>query len=407
MLKGHAVISRSVGWSTPADIEEQVRKIWSRGVVLAEMVGRNGFFPRRLVLKRPTLGELVSRLGEAHSWGMALRNMAHVRVTMRDFKHPILGVHTVPHHVWVDSAEDAVALIGKGDQADLFRQVVTLTRRQQPLLLPWLKKRPLHALRVAECWQGLLNAIAWLQAHPRPGVYLRQVDVPGMDCKLIEDHRVVLAEMLDVTLPPDSIDAAANGLAGFAKRYGFLERLDRIRLRMLDSKHNLLTGDNDQDITLDAKTFATLDTQVKTVFITENKINFLAFPPLPDSVAIFGTRCDFDALGEIDWLTNCRIYYWGDIDTRSFVVLDALRQRFEHAQSLLMDRETLLAFRTMWVKEKKPAQHDLARLTAAEQALYDDLRGNHLGPTLRLSQERIGFAWVRKALVDLESCCSA
>ena len=403
-LKGHAVVSRPVDWSTPDDIKDQVQKIWRRGVVLAEMVRRSGFFPHRLVLKRPTAGQLVSRLGEVRSWSTALRDTAHVRVTLRDFTHPILGPHTIAHHVWVDSAEDAAALIGKDEQAELFRHMVGSTRRQQPQLVPWLHKRPLRALRVAECWQSLLDATAWLQAHPRPGVYLRQVDVPGLDGQFLEQHRVVLTEILDAALPPDHIDATAKRLPGFNKRYGFLDRPQRIRLRVLDRAHNLLAGNNDQDVTLDAMTFATIETGAKTAFITENEVNFLTLPPLPDSVAILGTPRDFDALTHARWLRNCQIHYWGDIDTRSFVILAALRRHFEHAQSLLMDRDTLLGCRAMWVDEKTPVQHDVANLTAPEQALYDDLRYDRLGPAVRLGQERIGFARVRKALADLEIC---
>ena len=309
-VKGHAVVSRPADWSTPEDIKDQVQKMWRRGAILAEMVRRGGFFPRRLVLKRPTAGQLVSRLGEARSWSTALRDTAHVRVTLRDFTHPILGPHTIAHHVWVDSVEDAAALIGKDDQAELFRHMVGATMRQQPQLVPWLHKRPLRALRVAECWQSLLDAAAWLQAHPRPGVYLRQVDVQGIDGQFLEDHRVVLTEILDAVLPPDCIDATAKRLPGFNRRYGFLDRPQRIRLRMLDRKHHLLAGNNDQDVTLDATTFAILETRVRTAFITENETNFLALPHRQDSVAILAPARNFDALTHARWLRNCQIHYW-------------------------------------------------------------------------------------------------
>ena len=406
-VKGHAVVSRPADWSTPEDIKDQVQKMWRRGVILAEVVRRSGFFPRRLVLRRPTAGQLVSRIGEARSWSTALRDTAHVRVTLRDFTHPILGPHTIAHHVWVDSVEDAAALIGKDDRAELFRHMVGATMRQQPQLVPWLHKRPMRALRVAEHWQSLLDATTWLQAHPRPGVYLQQVDVPGLDGQFLEQHRVLLMEILDAALPPGHIDATAKRLPGFNKRYGFRDRPQRIRLRVLDREHNLLAGDNDQDVTLDATTFASVETGAKSVFITESEINFLTLPSLPDSVAILAAPRDFNALTHACWLRNCQIYYWGDIDTRSFVVLAALRRHFEHARSLLMDRDTLLACRTRWVEEKTPVQHDVANLTAPEQALYDDLRYKRLAPAVRLSQERISFAWVRKALADLDSCHSA
>ncbi|SDY75008.1 DUF3322 domain-containing protein [Nitrosomonas sp. Nm33] len=78
----------------------------------------------------------------------------------------------------IDSAEDALSLIGKQREAARFIALVAMTRQQQPELLDWLAKKPQHALELAEEWQRLLAIVAWLKAHPRPGVYLRQVDIP-------------------------------------------------------------------------------------------------------------------------------------------------------------------------------------------------------------------------------------
>jgi hypothetical protein len=51
--------------------------------------------------------------------------------------------------------------------------------------------------------------------------------------------------------------------------------------------------------------------------------------------------------------------------------------------------------------EEKQTLRDLPRLTAEEQALYDDLRDNRLRANLRLEQERVGFGWVEDALSRL------
>ena len=66
-----------------------------------------------------------------------------------------------------------------------------------------------------------------------------------------------------------------------------------------------------------------------------------------------------------------------------------------------MDRETLLASRTLWGREDKPLERALPRLNAAERALYDDLRGNRIGQQVRLEQERIGFERVKEVLAGL------
>jgi hypothetical protein len=140
---------------------------------------------------------------------------------------------------------------------------------------------------------------------------------------------------------------------------------------------------------------------VQRVFITENETNFLAFPMVADGMVVFGAGYGFDMLADAAWLHGRELHYWGDIDTHGFAILDALRARFGHARSFLMDRETLLAHRPHWGTEPAPEQRDLLRLTAQESALYDDLRRNRLGPQVRLEQERIGYAWFRRALQAL------
>ena len=66
-----------------------------------------------------------------------------------------------------------------------------------------------------------------------------------------------------------------------------------------------------------------------------------------------------------------------------------------------MDRNTLLAFESLWGEEKKQTLRDLPRLNADERALYDDLRDNLIRKNLRLEQERIAFGWVESALAGL------
>ncbi|WP_429207336.1 DUF3322 domain-containing protein [Massilia sp. UYP11] len=70
-------------------------------------------------------------------------------------------------------------------------------------------------------------------AHDRPGcagsrqvrargIYLRQVDIPGVDTKFIEARKRLIAELLDQVLPAESIDAGAVGARQLETRYGLL-----------------------------------------------------------------------------------------------------------------------------------------------------------------------------------------
>ncbi|MBK7956444.1 MAG: hypothetical protein IPK02_22250 [Candidatus Accumulibacter sp.] len=390
-----------MSWTRPAALRAQVQKLWDRGDLLGSVVTGEPLFPRRLALRGPSSQEMSDRFDEVRAWIGELRAMPHCRVEMREFRHRLFGANAVPGEVWIDSLDDALALIGKRRDASRFGTLLELTRARQPQLLAWLAKRPLRALDLSAEWNRLLDIVAWLQAHPRPGVYLRQVDIAGVHSKFIEAQRNVLGELLDLVLPPAALDSSAAGASQFARRYGFRDKPQRIRFRILDRRHALLAGDLEQDLTVDARSFARIDPKVERVFITENEINFLAFPEVTDSLIVFGAGYGFETLADAAWLSRCRIHYWGDIDTHGFAILDQLRAHFAHVESFLMDRATLLAFETQWGEEDRQTLRELPRLHAEEGALYDDLRDNRLRRNLRLEQERIGFGWVEAALAAL------
>jgi hypothetical protein len=306
--------------------------------------------------------------------------------------------------VWLDSLQDALAFIGKARQAQRFEALWQQTAATQSALLAWVSRRPIQALDLADRWERLLAVVAWLQAHPRPGVYLRQVDVSGVDSKFIEAHRGVLAELLDLALPPEVVETKASGAAQFTRRFGFLDKPVRIRFRLLDRALPSLPGcEGLPDITLDVTRFAALALPIEQVFITENETNFLAFPEVAGAMVIFGAGYGWEALARAAWLHRCQLHYWGDIDTHGLAILDQLRGQFPHVTSLLMDRETLLAHRLHWGEESEPARHDLSRLTTEEAAVYDDLRFDRHQTRLRLEQERIGFGWVCDRLACIPS----
>ena len=384
-----------MSWTTSRNLRAQVQRLWDRGELLRACAAETDMWPLRLTLKAPSAADLSDRFDAIRDWMREVGNTPHIRIDWRDWMHRVQGKQRMPSAVWVDSLQDALAFIGQTRAAQRYLALWQKTASEQPALLAWLTRRPLHALDLADRWERLLAVVAWLQARPRPRVYLRQVDAPGVDSKFIEAHRGVLAEWLDIALPPDAIDAAATGAAQFARRYGFLDKPLRIRFRLLDTALPNLPGCQGlSDITLDAASFAALSLPVEQVFITENETNFLAFPPAAKAIVIFGSGYGWESLANVAWLHGCALRYWGDIDTHGFAILDQLRGHFPHAASLLMDRETLFAHRLHWCEDSKPARHDLARLTIEEASLYDELRFDRIQPSLRLEQERIGYGWL-------------
>lgn len=391
-----------MSWTTPAQLRAQVQRQWDRGELLRAAVSHAVPWPLRLNLKAPGAADLSDRFDAVRGWVRAVADTPHLRIEWREWNHRVQGPQRLPAAVWVDTLPQALALIGKAQPAQRFDALWRRTASAQPALLAWMSRRPLQALELADRWERLLAVVAWLQAHPRPGVYSRQVDAPGVDSKFIEAHRGVLAEWLDLALAPEAIDAAAAGTAQFSRRYGLLDKPVRIRFRLLDPRLPSLPGCRGlPDLTLDAANFAMLELPATRVFITENETNFLAFAPVSRAIVVFGAGYGWASLASAAWLQRCEMHYWGDIDTHGFAILDQLRGHFAHAQSFLMDRPTLLAHEPQWGTEPQPARHALARLTAEEAALYDDLRCDRLRPGLRLEQERIGYGWVGERLARM------
>jgi hypothetical protein len=395
-----------MNWTSPTALRGQLEKYWQRGDILRARLDGEPLFPLTLRLRKPGAGDLTERFAEVADWVGALRDGAKdnkgfgYTVHWRQRRHRVQGANDLPDAIIVDSEDDALRWLGRRDDAARFSRLADRTLVTFPALRSWLRLRPLRALEHELIWDDLLAVLAWFQAHPRPAIYLRELDIPGIHTKFIETHRGLLAELLDAVLPADAIDAGATGVRGFNRRYGLRDKPVLIRFRLLDDK---LAINGLTDLTVPADELARLDPGADTVFITENEINGLAFPPFPKALVIFGLGYRVEALRHLPWLADKRLYYWGDIDTHGFAILNRFRQSFPHAHSLLMDRATLEAHGPVWGREDDAKRFNgaLDNLTEAESELYEALRENRLAPALRLEQEHIAQSWLLGALTLL------
>ncbi|MGL4860912.1 MAG: DUF3322 domain-containing protein [Enterobacteriaceae bacterium] len=387
-----------MNWTTPGDIREQLNRLWRQGELLRTLLRPEPLFPLRLKLKGPTSADITRHFDQIRQWAAQLAAQTKIRIEWQEIRHRVQGVQRLPSQLWVDTLDQALALTGHRQEMQQFQQLIHQTRERQPVLLGWLEKRPLQALQMADDWPLLLDVVQWLCEHPRPGLYLRQVSIPGVHSKFIEARRGVLTELCDLALPATAIDDEQRGVTHFNARFGFCDKPLRIRFRTLDKRMGLLPAAPLADITLDADTFAHLSLAPQQVFITENEINFLTFPPVEQAIILFGAGYGWEMLQRAHWLNQCRLYYWGDIDTHGFAILAGLRRYFPHVRSFLMDRATLMACQDYWDQEPTQTLTDLPELTPQEQALFNELRDNRIRPNLRLEQERVDYKRV-EALV--------
>lgn len=250
------------------------------------------------------------------------------------------------------------------------------------MLRGWVAKRPMAVSTMQPigpaCWP-CSDGFADIRG-PR---FTFARSIPGIDTKFVETRKNLLSELLDLALPPDAIDPQAAGARGFEQRYGLLQKPPLVRFRLLDRR---LAIDGLTDLSVPAEQFARLSPSVSRVFITENEVNGLAFPEVPAGLVIFGLGYSLESLADARWLADKLLYYWGDIDTHGFAMLDRFRSRFPETHSFLMDRDTLLAHHVFWVTEASPHRGHLRRLEPGERSLFEDLCGDRLGNRIRLEQ---------------------
>ena len=388
-------------WTNPADIRARLRRHWQRGAILASAIRPDALFPLRLPIKGPTSAQITADFGAARDWIATWRNQSFMPLEWRGFSHRLFGDNEMPAAALFPDAQSTLQLLGTRREWDIFQKMIRRCRDGFPELLDWLARRAITAIGLADDWPAILATVAWVRDHPRSGLFLRQMDAPGVHTKLVEQHRGVLAELLDRALPADAIDPSAHGAAGFARRYGFRDKPERVRIRFLDPACAIAPERLGLDLTLDAAAFAALDPPVEHVFITENEVNFLAFPACPRSLVIFGSGYGWGALAATVWLHDRSIHYWGDIDTHGFAILDQLRAGFPHVESLLMDRETLFAFKHLWSTEPHPLKRICQRLTPSEWAAFNELSSLSQPDSPRLEQEKLPYHLLEKALHDL------
>jgi len=393
-------------WTTPQDIKQRLQKEWERGRFLRAQLNQEPLFPWRIPLKHPSGKTLSDSFEAAQKWLEALEAKSKLKtgtgydLEWKTINHRQLGKNRIPVAALFARQTDALAFLKKTEEAALFQKLSSGILEKFPQLRPWLAKFPHKVLEQRGDWPKIVAVLSYMVKNPRPNIYIRQLDLAGVDTKFIERHKKIMAQLLELVLPQDCIDHGATGQSGFARRYGFKSKPIQIRFRLLDPSLYICGL---SDLQLPVEQFATLNLPVQRVFITENIINGLAFPDVAGALVIFGLGYGLDRLSEIHWLRSKKIYYWGDIDTHGFAMLDQARSYFPQILSLLMDQDTLLQHKPLWGWEtSQAARLLLPRLHEAELKLYTDLQNNRYREAVRLEQEKIPYPYVKSSLTELE-----
>ncbi len=392
-------------WTNVDDLVATLHKRWKSGRFLREYAEGLAWSPIELPVKSPSADELLHRFDDAVLWAERFLRDIHTRagaarfaVDYRTIGGRSLGSNSVPARIRIESFGQLCALLGTTPEVRRLDEIIDQTSSSVPELAPWVRAHPLKAIDDGDVWSDLLAVVAWVKEVSTERLYLRQIDVEGVDTKFVDRHRRVLDELLTAVLPEGRIDTH-YAVGDFARRYRFRAKPEYTRFRVLGSESALPGACT--EFTLRTEELASLELTSRLLFVVENEITYLAFPHVPEALVVFGSGFGLASLRPLPWLVGKEIVYWGDIDTHGFDILNRLRSRFDSVRSILMDEATLLAHRGQWVAEPSPTDRPLPNLTEAEAALYGDLVEDRFGPTIRLEQERVRPSLLERELAPL------
>lgn len=399
---------------TPADVRALATKRFQRERLnaLREALGCavTTTWPWVVPLGRPTERDVLTDARSVLAWRDAwvdAKVLGDFEVETDVIAWRAIGTQTVPVRVLFVNT-NAIAKVA--DLLPLWTQVVTRAKRFVALW-PGIEEAMVREWAMLADWSddavlALERVLTWFVDHPKSGLYLRQLPIEGVDTKWFTEPRKKVVRRLLVAIreAKESVPLMAESSEALDPDTTFetvcgLKPLPKlIRGRLLDEvDQKVFYGLSDLSLPLDE--WAQLPLYPEIVFISENLQTGLAFEAHPKSVVFFGLGAGVTQLAAIPWVRTARIIYWGDVDTYGLEILAHLRSVLPQTESVMMNRQTLEAFRGLAVSENRQASGaHVEHLRENEREVFDALKVGDLA-RLRLEQERIPWSVARETLL--------
>jgi len=360
------------------------RQAWLQG---------NGEWPLQISLGIPTEKQTLSHMAQVKAWVNLWADwQGPGNVSWTEKRWPSLGTQSLPEMLTLASADEVAKLLNEGDVwtrainrfrlvAELWPTLTETAAASYPVLSDWCDDE----------FKRLIELLNWLNAHLASNLYVRQLPVQGVDTKWLENRQGVVIKWLGQLV----------GVAGKSDLYalaGLRRPPHSLRMRVLDPDlRKYFSGLG--DIQAPVEELAKLAIPVRHVFIVENLQTGLAFEDMVGAVVFMGQGYAVEPYGSLPWLREVNCYYWGDLDTHGFAILDRLRHYLPKVKSILMDESTLIRHQGLWGCEAKPVNAvELPKLHDDERTVFLDILNGKWGSSIRLEQERIDWAYAQHAI---------
>jgi hypothetical protein len=347
------------------------------------------FFPKEIRCDKSLDGKLASAIESVQRLRSSSKEQLGFGYTIEweERNSRTHGRNRFPQKILFETPQDFLRFIGKEREFALFAHAVERLRGRYPQLETWIRSHRKDLIEAAAEIDGLLQVLDYFVAHPRPGLFARELPLP-VDTKFIENNRRTLRAWLDLILPPHTIRADEEH---FDRRFGLRYAEPVIFIRFLDEVIRQGAASPWSECGIPLHTLATHTIHADRVLIVENKVNLLTLPSIGRTLALGGLGNSITDLRYVPWLGEIDVWYWGDIDVDGFEILSRLRRFLPHTRSLLMDVETIQKCRTQIGSVgngragEPPPQLTQAELRACRLCFQENLR---------IEQERIPQALV-------------
>ena len=274
------------GWTEPVDLVAVLRKRWDSGRYLAAYARGDHWEPIVLPVKGPTGEELLHRFEEVRKWAAAFEAGADrsFQIEYRTVGGRHVGSNRIPARVRVADFLSLCSLLGRSEEVRVVDRLLAMTRLRLPSLVGWAAAHPVVLLEHQDVWDQVLATVDWIAGRETRRIYVRQIDVEGVDTKFVERHQRLLSALLPPVLAGERVSPLETE---FARRFGFLTKPLYTRLRILDPAVSPFPPGL-TEVSVRTDELAGLDVAAVTVFVVENEVTYLALPPVPGAVAVFG-----------------------------------------------------------------------------------------------------------------------
>lgn len=369
---------------TPTEIRKKAENKYL--TFLRSVIERQAFEPIVIVgNKKPSddtarfekeLTELIAHSKEKKGYGYSIE---YQKIKTR--KH---GEQDIPVSISFLTEQDFLKYIGKEQDTAGFRKDVERILSAFPELVEWVCRFPNKVLDNHKLWGDLLKVCTYFRGNPKPQLFIRELPIQ-VDTKFIERNKGIIKELLDIIIAKSVNPDETRFETHFNLRYD--EPV--VRFRVLDKAMSQVLFSGIDDLSVPINQFHEVEIPVEVVYIVENKMNMLTFPPIQKSIVVWGHGFGVDLLKDVMWLRSKKILYWGDLDVHGFQILSELRSHFSQVESFLMDRETFDLFYESGFGTETNVEKELC-LTQEEKTMFEYVKENKF----RLEQEKIPQEYV-------------